>query len=32
MDGAITVRIEKTGEETRRIIVEGGDSLADLSL
>ena len=32
MDGAITVRIEKTGEETRRITVEGGDSLADLSL
>jgi len=32
MDGAVTVRIEKTGEQTRRITVEGGEALADLSL
>ena len=32
MDGAIRVRIEKRGEDTRRITIEGGDSLADLSL
>ena len=32
MDGAIRVRIEKTGEETRRITIEGGESLADFSL
>ena len=29
MEDAITVRIEKLGEESRRITVEGGDALAD---
>ncbi len=32
MDGAIRISIEKTGENTRRIIVEGGEALADISL
>ena len=32
MEGAVRVRIEKTGEESRRITLEGGDCLADLSL
>ena len=32
MEGAISVTIEKLGETTRRITIEGGDSLADLSL
>ena len=32
MENAITVRIEKLGEEARRITIEGGDLLADLSL
>ena len=32
MEDAIYVCIEKTGEESRRITIEGGDSLADLSL
>ena len=32
MEEAIRVRIEKTGEESRRILVEGGPALADLSL
>ena len=32
MENAMTVRIEKTGEETRRITIEGGEDLADLSL
>ena len=32
MDGAIRVRIEKTGEESRRIIIKGGEDLADISL
>ncbi len=32
MENAIFVSIEKTGEESRRITVEGGISLADLSL
>ena len=32
MEGAVRVHIEKTGEETRRITIEGGESLADLSL
>ncbi len=32
MECAIRVRIEKTGEESRRITIEGGDFLADLSL
>ena len=32
MDGAITVRIEKTGEDSRKITIEGGDScvIADI--
>ena len=32
MAGAVTVRIEKTGEESRRITLEGGDFLAALNL
>ena len=32
MEGAIWVTIEKTGEESRKITIEGGDCLADLSL
>ena len=32
MENAITVRIEKLGEESRRITIEGGTALADLSL
>ena len=32
MENAIWVRIEKTGEESRRITIEGGDCIADLSL
>ena len=32
MDGAIHIRIEKIGDESRRITIEGGDILADLSL
>ena len=32
MEGAIWVRIEKIGEESRRIEIEGGMDLADLSL
>ncbi len=32
MEDAVTVCIEKTGEESRRITIEGGDALADLSL
>ena len=32
MEGAIIVTIEKLGEETRRITIEGGVNLADLSL
>ena len=32
MEDAIRVRIEKLGEETRRITIEGGESLADFSL
>ena len=32
MDGAITVSIEKLDEQARRITIEGGESLADLSL
>ena len=31
MENAVTVRIEKLGEDTRRIIIEGGENLADLS-
>ena len=32
LEDAIFVTIEKTGEESRRIIIEGGTTLADLSL
>ena len=32
MEDAIYITIEKLGEETRRITIEGGESLADLSL
>ena len=32
MEGAIIVTIEKLGEESRRITIEGGEALADLSL
>ena len=32
MDGAVMVRIEKLGEENRRIIVEGGEGIADIGL
>ena len=32
LEGAVTVNIEKTGEESRRITIEGGETLADLSL
>ena len=32
MTGAICICIEKTGEDSRRITVEGGSNLADLSL
>ncbi|MBP3588896.1 MAG: tRNA (adenosine(37)-N6)-threonylcarbamoyltransferase complex ATPase subunit type 1 TsaE [Clostridia bacterium] len=32
MEDAILVTIEKTGEDSRRITIEGGETLADLSL
>ena len=32
MEDAIWVTIEKTGEESRRITIEGGEKIADLSL
>ena len=32
MTGAVRVRIEKIGDESRRITIEGGDFLADISL
>jgi len=32
MEGAVYVTIEKLGEEARRITIEGGENLADLSL
>ena len=32
MEGAICVTIHKTGETSRRIVIEGGENLADLSL
>ena len=32
MEDAITVTIEKLGKDTRRITIEGGEPLADLSL
>ena len=31
LEGAVSVIIEKTGEESRKITIEGGDFLADLS-
>ena len=32
MEDAICIRIEKLSEDSRRILIEGGDMLADLSL
>ena len=32
MEDAIVVRIEKTGEDSRCITIEGGDSLADIGI
>ena len=32
LEGAVSVTIEKLGEDTRRITIEGGEFLADLSL
>ena len=32
MEGALSITIEKLGEESRRITIEGGDTLEDLSL
>ena len=32
LEDPVTVRIEKLGEDSRRILIEGGDFLADLSL
>ena len=32
MENAVTVRIEKTGDESRRITIEGGEEIAALSL
>ena len=32
MEDAVCVTIEKLGEDSRRITIEGGDSLADISL
>ena len=32
LEEAVTITIEKLGEESRRITIEGGESLADLSL
>ena len=32
LEGAISVTIEKTGEDTRKITIEGGEFLADFSL
>ena len=32
MEGAVYITIEKLGEDARRITIEGGESLADLSL
>ena len=32
MEDAVTVKIEKTGEDSRRITIEGGENFADLSL
>lgn len=32
LEGALTISIDKLGEDSRRISIEGGDFLADLSL
>ena len=32
LEGAIRIRIEKTGEESRRITIEGGEEVASFSL
>ena len=32
MEGAVSITIEKLGEDTRRITIEGGEDLVDLSL
>ena len=32
MEGALSITIEKLGEDSRRITIEGGEFLADLSL
>ena len=32
LEGAVNITIEKLGEDARRITIEGGESLADLSL
>ena len=32
MEDAVVITIEKLGEDSRRITIEGGDFLADLSL
>ena len=32
LEGAISITIDKLGEDTRRITIEGGETLADLSL
>ncbi len=32
LEGAITVKIEKSGEDSRKITIEGGPALEDLSL
>ena len=32
LEAPVFVRIEKTGDETRRITIEGGEQLADISL
>jgi tRNA threonylcarbamoyladenosine biosynthesis protein TsaE len=32
LEAPVYITLEKTGEESRRIIIEGGDRLADFSL
>ncbi len=32
MEGAVRIRIEKTGEESRKITIEGGEALADIGI
>ena len=32
MENAVTVNLEKLGENTRRITIEGGEKFADFSL